>query len=161
MRHIVRLYDLPVLVGASLGGFAALDAAAADPRSISALVLVDVTPDPDPGRVRAFLSRAIDQHPGLALIARPSLVADMLGQADEFRSKLLALELPILLVRGAASPGFRRDDVDRFLELAPHAEIAVVSDAGHLVARDNPAGLLAALRAFLARDDVRRRQAGS
>src|SRR2546426_647046 len=48
---------MPVMVGASLGGFSALFALS-DPaveRKVAGLVLIDVVPDPDPERVRRFL----------------------------------------------------------------------------------------------------------
>jgi pimeloyl-ACP methyl ester carboxylesterase len=145
--------DWPILVGSSLGGFAALLALADDAvqQDAAGLVLVDVTPDPEPKRTRAFL--AATTQPDLA---ENPLVEDILGRADELRAAAAAMRLPVLLVRagqGAVTEG----EVESLRTLIPHLETATVPDAGHLVARDAPEALAAILVDFLSRRAVRER----
>lgn len=125
-----------VVVGASLGGFAAI-VALADPsvaRRVAGLVLVDVVPDPDPGRVRSWLNDRglLDDHAELA--------GDILSSGPELLAQAAALDLPILLVRGGRSP-LGDADADRLLTANPRVTVARVPSAGHLVARDAPAEL--------------------
>ena len=47
-----------------------------------------------------------------------------------------ALKLPTLLVRGQKSDLLTMENVEHFLELAPHAQFADVTGAGHMVAGD-------------------------
>lgn len=125
-----------VLVGASLGGFAALGALA-DPvvaDRVRGLVLVDVVPDPPPAPVRRFLAAR-----GL-LRSRQPLVEDILSRADDLRRITAQLPTPILLVRGETSH-LTDDDAARLLALAPESRVVPVPGAGHLVARDAPRAL--------------------
>src|SRR6266508_2421423 len=77
---MIRREPAPVVVvGASLGGLAAI-AALADPgaaRHIAGLVLVDVVPDPDPPRTRAWLDARGLRHD------RAELVEDILQRGSE------------------------------------------------------------------------------
>lgn len=140
LQVLLTTLDEPaVVVGASLGGFVALLAAAATTPPVAAVALVDVIPDPDPIGVRLFLGEQ----------ANAPLVHEILGRADELRRAASSLRLPVLLVRGGDSPVLADADVDRFLGLVPHAEVATVEGAGHLVARDQPKGLLAVLAPFV------------
>ena len=143
---------VPVVVGASLGGFAAL-LALADPEveaNTAGLVLVDVVPDPDPERTRRFLaSRGMDQLP---------LVNDILGRRDALREIAARLGLPVLAVRAGKREPLSDDDAVRFRTLVPHASVVTVSGAGHLVARDQPERLALALGDFVGSDAVRDRR---
>ncbi|MDQ7809460.1 alpha/beta fold hydrolase [Amycolatopsis sp. A133] len=126
-----------VVVGASLGGLAAI-AALGDPAvraGVAGLVLVDVVPDPDPGRVRRFLAT------GDRLDAHSELVEDILAHVPELRQVTAQLDLPVLLVRGGSGSPVTDDDADRLLRLAPHAAVTRIRGAGHLVARDRPVAL--------------------
>jgi pimeloyl-ACP methyl ester carboxylesterase len=125
-----------VIVGASLGGLAAI-AALADPdtaRRVAGLVLVDVVPGFDPARVRSWLDeRGLrDRH--------PELVADIFAAGPELLATAGALELPILLVRGERSP-LHDVDEDRLRAANPRVTTTHVPGAGHLVASDAPAEL--------------------
>ncbi len=128
VRALVAGEPAPVVVvGASLGGLAAL-AALADPavaRRVAGLVLVDVVPDPDPDLARSWLDEQglRDRY--------PDIVEDVLASGPELRVTAEALELPILLVRGERSP----------LAVAHPLPTVTVPGAGHLVARDAPAEL--------------------
>lgn len=142
----------PVLVGASLGGFAAL-AALGDPAieaEAAGLVLVDVFPDPDPDRVRRFLAPlGMDHSPR---------VDDILSRRDELRAITRRLTLPILAVRAGERTGITDQEAARFRALAPHAHIVTVPGAGHLIAREKPVELAAQIAAFLGSDPVRARR---
>ncbi len=142
---------MPLVVGASLGGFAAL-LALSNPsieRQVAGLVLVDVIPDPDPDRTRRFLAPlGMDQSP---------LVEDILGRRDRLREIAASLTLPVLAIRAGERTGYSDDDADRFARLVPHAAITTVAGAGHLVAKDKPIELAALLAGFLQSDAVRDR----
>ena len=121
-----------VVVGASLGGLAAI-ASLADSRAarhVAGLMLVDVVPDPDPARTRAWLGdRGLD---------RAELVEDILGRGPELLATAAQLDLPILLVRGGPRSPLSDTDVDRFRDANHQVTIMCVPAAGHLVARDAP-----------------------
>jgi pimeloyl-ACP methyl ester carboxylesterase len=145
---------IPVVVGSSLGGFAALSALA-DPNvrnDVAGLVLVDVVPDPDPARVRTFLD-----SDGLNM-SRDFLVDDILGRAASLRAAAESLDLPVLAVRAGSRGALTDEDRDRFLELVPHAAIVSIPGAGHLVARDKPLELAKIIGDFLFEDSVRDRR---
>jgi pimeloyl-ACP methyl ester carboxylesterase len=143
---------MPLVVGASLGGFAAL-LALSNPsveRQVAGLVLVDVVPDPDPDRTRRFLARlGMDQSP---------LVEDILGRGDRLREIAASLTLPVSAIRAGERTEYSDDDADRFARLVPHAAITTVAGAGHLVAKDKPIELAALLASFLQSDAVHDRQ---
>lgn len=152
---MVAQLTMPVVVGASLGGFAALFALAdaAIEANVAGLVLVDVFPDPDPERTRRFLAPlGLDKSP---------LVADILGRRDRLREITRGLSLPILAVRAGGRTGIADTDADRFLQLAPHAGIVSIADAGHLIAKERPVELAAHLLDFLQSDAVRARRRSS
>jgi pimeloyl-ACP methyl ester carboxylesterase len=127
-----------VVVGASLGGLAAM-AALGDSR-VAGLVLVDVVPDLDPDRVRGFLAA------GGLLDGHTAFVDDALGQVPRLRRIVSELDVPVLLVRGGHGSPVTDEDVDRLARLAPHATVTRVPGAGHLVARDQPAALAEAIK---------------
>lgn len=149
---MVARLTMPVVVGASLGGFAALIALAdaATEANVAGLVLVDVVPDPDPERTLRFLAPlGMDKSP---------LVADILGRRDHLREIARGLSLPILAVRAGERTGSADLDADRFLELVPHARIVSVAGAGHLIAKDKPIELAALLSEFQLSNAVRERR---
>lgn len=128
-----------IVVGASLGGLAAI-AALADPAvqaKVSGLVLVDVVPDPEPNGVRRFLAAT-----GM-LDGRVDVVDAILAQADRLRQITAALDVPILLTYGISSP--LAGEIDRFVERTPKATATGIPGAGHLVARDQPVPLAHAI----------------
>lgn len=129
-----------VLVGASLGGLAALAAAAeASPgHRILGLVLVDIVPDPDPVPVWAFLKQE-----GL-LPEAAGLAHDLFARGDELRQAVADFPGHVMLARAGRS-ALTDADLQRFLTYCPEAEVEDFPDATHLVARDVPAALGAAL----------------
>lgn len=146
-----------VVVGASLGGLAAI-VALADPsaaRRVAGLVLVDVVPDPDPRRVRSWLDdRGLRDH-------HVELVEDILDSGPKLLATAATLDLPILLVRGGRSP-LGDADVDRLRTANRRVTTTQVPAAGHLVARDAPAELARIVSAhattWLGADDAIRRR---
>lgn len=149
---MVARLTMPVVVGASLGGFAALFALAdaATEARVAGLVLVDVFPDPDPERTQRFLAPlGMDKLP---------LVADILGRQDRLREITRGLSLPILVIRAGERTGTADTDADRFLALAPHAQIVSVAGAGHLIAKEKPVELAVLLSEFQQFDAVRERR---
>ena len=60
------------------------------------------------------------------------------------------MSCPTLVVRGAESDVFHDEDAERLAGALPDGRWVKVEGAGHTVQGDNPAGLLAALREFLA-----------
>ena len=130
-----------VIVGASLGGLAAV-AALADPAvraRVAGLVLVDVVPCLNPDRVRGFLSAG-------GLLGRfTEIVEDILTQVPRLEQITAELGLPFLLVHGDTGSSLTAEDIDRLTGLAPHAEVRLVPGAGHLIARDHPIALARSL----------------
>jgi hypothetical protein len=126
-----------VVVGASLGGLAAI-AALGDPAvrtRVAGLVLVDVVPNLELHRVRRFLAA------GGKLDAHSEIIDDILAQVPRLRQITAELVLPVLLVRGGSGSTITGDDIDQLLRLVPHATVTRISGAGHLVARDQPVAL--------------------
>jgi len=135
---MIRREPAPVVVvGASLGGLAAI-AALADPRAarhVAGLVLVDLVPDPDPVRTRAWLNaRGLRRD-------RAELVEDILGRGPELLAAATKIDLPILLVRGGPTSPISDAEVDRLRAAHPAITMSRVPAAGHLVARDAPGEL--------------------
>ncbi len=123
-----------VVVGASVGGLAAI-AALADPaaaRRVAGLVLVDVVPDIPPARARSWLD-----YRGLG--GRYTyLVEDILGSGPALLATAGALDVPILLVRAGPGSPLSDADADRLRTAHRCVTLAHVPTAGHLVARDAP-----------------------
>lgn len=63
---------------------------------------------------------------------------------------LEGIRCPTLIVRGAESEIFSTKTLEEMLRVMPQSTSAVVPNAGHLVAGDNPAGFLNVLLEFLA-----------
>ncbi|MGV9817299.1 alpha/beta fold hydrolase [Nocardia xishanensis] len=130
-----------VVVGASLGGLAAM-AALGDPATrerVAGLVLVDCVPDLDPHRIRHFLADI-----GM-LGTYPEFIDDALAHVASLRLAITEFGRPILLVRGGAGSPVTDDDVDRLLDLAPQTTVVRIPGAGHLIAREQPAVLAEAI----------------
>jgi pimeloyl-ACP methyl ester carboxylesterase len=71
-------------------------------------------------------------------------------QTEAHWKALAALPCPTLVVRGAASDILSQDVADRMVdEVIPNARLAVVPQAAHSVATDNPAGFAEAVTAFV------------
>ena len=91
----------------------------------------------------------------------PRFVMGKFGSADETRASVIdphrleaavdALRLPALLVRGRSSDLLSEDGAQDFLARVPHAEVADVAGAGHMVAGDRNEVFNRAILDFLER----------
>lgn len=86
----------------------------------------------------------------------PNFVAPQKGwDLDEINVRLtsavLAVPVPILLVRGSRSEIVSDDGVARFRALLPHAEVSEVAGAHHMVAGDDNDAFVGAILPFLNR----------
>jgi pimeloyl-ACP methyl ester carboxylesterase len=90
----------------------------------------------------------------------PRFVSGRFGSPDETRSTLIdgdrlqraakTLTIPTLLVRGRMSDLLSEEGARELLELAPHAQLADVAGAGHMVAGDRNDAFNGAVVDFLA-----------
>ncbi|MEU0090416.1 alpha/beta hydrolase [Kribbella sp. NPDC006257] len=130
---MIRREPAPVVVvGASLGGLAAIASLGESPQDVAGLILVDVVPDPDAAKVRAWLDvRGLRDH-------RAELVEDIFEHSHELLAAAANLAVPILLVRGGPSSPLGDPEVERFRAANPAVVVTRVPGAGHLVARDAP-----------------------
>jgi len=137
----------PVVVGASIGGLAALLALGEHTRGdlVAGLVLVDVVPDPPSEQTRAWLASST------AGLAEHPLVSDVFTRIPALRRAAAALTRPTLLVRGGPSSPVSDADVERFRSLTPRVDVVRIESAGHLIARDAPAELAKVLLDWLGR----------
>jgi pimeloyl-ACP methyl ester carboxylesterase len=139
-----------VLIGASLGGLAALFALRnpATRECVADLVLVDVVPDLPPQRVRAFLNGLREG------LADTPLVADIMRRSWTLRRVAGELsEIPIVLVWGGRS-FLTEADAQGLIDLAPTSRVETIAQAGHLVAADAPVELARILIGVLGRRRV-------
>jgi len=124
----------PAIVGASLGGLAALIGIGLR-RSVraTALVLVDIAPRIEMSGARRVLSFMAAYPDGFeSLDAASRAIARYLNRDRPPRT----LDLPTLLVRGGLSDVVSQEGADEFLRAAPQARFVDVTDAGHMVAGD-------------------------
>jgi len=179
-----------VLVGASLGGIAALLATGEGPaHRVAGLVLVDIAPSSSPEgaqAIQAFMRAApngfADLEEAVDAVAaylphrpRPRDPAGLMKNlrardgrlhwhwdpgfitvtgedrvADDARLDRAArhVRAPTLLVRGEQSELVRPQDVERLVELIPHAAVVEIPGARHMVAGDQNNAFGAAVLAF-------------
>ncbi|WP_375476506.1 alpha/beta fold hydrolase [uncultured Jatrophihabitans sp.] len=191
-----QLDQRPALVGASMGGIAALMLLGGEPDGglalASALVLVDVTPrleEKGLERIRGFMQSAPDGFASMDeaadavasyLPGRPrprttqGLAHNLRRQADgrwhwhwdprlleqlpdndEARHRMLVaharqVRAPTLLVHGGRSDVVSAAGVRELRELMPHAVVAEIGDARHMVAGDDNDAFTAQIVDFLA-----------
>jgi pimeloyl-ACP methyl ester carboxylesterase len=151
---MLEMMITPIVVGASLGGFAALMALRASEvrKHVAGLILVDVTPDPDPTLVRPFLA-ALGRD-----LVQSALVQDIFDNAATLREAAGALDLPVLLVRAGMHTAMTDAAVERLHSLIPQLQVVTAASASHLIARTAPEALTDIISGFLAADAVRDRR---
>ena len=187
----------PVLVGASLGGVAAILAEGNSDRVVScALVIVDITSQSNAAgiqRIKDFMASGLGGFatleeaadaiaaytPHRKRAANPAGLAKVLrlgadkrwhwhwdprfidrGRAEvpgpEFQAlfevALAHVRVPTLLVRGKLSDVVTEEGVKDFMARVPHAKLADVSGAAHMVAGDQNDVFSSAVIEFLERD---------
>lgn len=162
--------DTPAIVGASLGGWTALDYAIRRPDRVSRLALLapgGVGPARFGGQLRSAVLRASGEwgrrrvaadvagldpvHDREAVDELSSVMAEFTGRTERlpvFADELLArLEMPTLVLCGARDPLVDSlETARRFRKRVPRAEVVVVPGAGHAVAEQADA-----VRDFLTR----------
>ena len=143
-KAMIRNLDRPVVVGASLGGFALMLALEELEADVAGFVLVDVTPAPDPVRARAYLA----PRGGLG---RSPLVEDILSRSTQLSEIVRGLSLPVLLACGGNKSPLDEAGRTEFARICPHADIRVIDNASHLVARDAPRELALLIAKFAKR----------
>ncbi len=77
-------------------------------------------------------------------------IEEVTQRIESYWRDVAAVTCPTLVVRGALSDVFLDDAAERFARALPRGRWGRVENAGHTVQGDNPAGLIAALRPFLA-----------
>jgi pimeloyl-ACP methyl ester carboxylesterase len=194
LRAVLARDERPaVLIGASLGGIAALLVAGEGPKArVKALVLVDIVhraAEEGVGRIQAFMAANRDGFASLDEAAnavagylphrpRPRDPSGLMKNLREREGRLfwhwdpefmtvtaadrgdgdgrleraaMAIAAPTLLVRGGQSEIVSPEDAEAFLQLVPHARLAEVDGAAHMVAGDDNTSFGLAVRDFLAR----------
>jgi non-heme chloroperoxidase len=75
----------------------------------------------------------------------------MMAERTQLAEGLRTVDVPVLLVRGAASDVVSAAGVTRFRDVMPHAEVFDVAAAGHMVAGDSNDAFSGAMLEFLTR----------
>ncbi|WP_329561079.1 alpha/beta fold hydrolase [Kitasatospora sp. NBC_01266] len=101
--------------------------------------------EPDPALVRALVSEALRWTPQ----ACASLLADAAGQ--DYRARLAALALPVLLVHGAKSQVYPTAVGPWLADTIPGAELRLLEESGHLPFLEQPRDFVRTVSDFIAR----------
>ena len=131
---MIHELNKPIVVGGSLGGFALMLALEACEPLVSGLVLVDVTPRPNPEKTRQYLSARGE-------LGSSPLVGNILSQRDRITKIVSKFSVPILFVGAGERSPIDPPARDEFSAMCPHANIKSIDHASHLVARDAPSEL--------------------
>lgn len=162
-----RIPDEIVAVGASMGGYLALELARRAPDRVRSLLLAGARAGADSPERRAFRDETIRmlREDGLAAWSAdaPFGVASGHG-ADDFVRATRALRDrkdagdvvasftgPLLVVAGEQDELLSADEARAIAEAAPDGTVEIVPDAGHIVSRDQPGRFNEILRGFLDR----------
>jgi pimeloyl-ACP methyl ester carboxylesterase len=174
--------DQAAIIGMSLGGWLAADLATIEPRRVSRLVLADAAgvraeiPTPDlftlsPVQLAELLhhgdglrSAAVRDAEGLEndperfeRFLRNRISTAHLGwnpymHDPKLPDRLHRITAPTLILWGEHDRVLPVGYADRWAELLPKAEVAIVKDAGHLPFAEQPAAALRVVRTFLGKE---------
>jgi len=162
-----------IVVGQSLGGYVAMELAAAHPGHVAGLVLCNSSAEPRAVARRAprtvgvyladrvgerYLGRGAPVHAGGPTSApapratngwlfKGGYGAVVTALRTSFLPRLAAYPGPVLLVNGADDPLFRRAE-RTFLAACRDGRLRVIDGAGHLVSSEQPEAFNAAIREF-------------
>jgi pimeloyl-ACP methyl ester carboxylesterase len=162
-----------IVVGQSLGGYVAMELAAAHPGHVAGLVLCNSSAEPRAVARRAprtvgvyladrvgerYLGRGAPVHAGGPTSApapratngwlfKGGYGAVVTALRTSFLPRLAAYPGPVLLVNGADDPLFRRAE-RTFLAACRDGRLRVIEGAGHLVSSEQPEAFNAAIREF-------------
>lgn len=178
---ILESFEGPaVFVGLSMGGYVALQIAAAAPERVKALVLCDTRAEPDANENKIKRAAAIDfvrkngVEPFLGpflkdAVANPKTLDFLHGVAAKSSPEAVMAALAALAARPDAVPGLSKIKVptavligsqDKITPLQyaqtmstriPGAELHIVPDSGHFSNAENPAAFNGSLVSFLRR----------
>ena len=147
-----------VLVGASMGGYVALSMTRQAPERVRGIALVGSRADDDTAERRAFRDELIEKlrsgwrHPdSVASVDNDELIdAQRAIQTRPPAEDVVArFPHPLLVIVGDRDEVVPVDYARSVAELAPRGRLAVVADAGHLVALDRPGEVNALLLDFV------------
>ncbi|MDP3541262.1 MAG: alpha/beta hydrolase [Elusimicrobiota bacterium] len=167
-------------VGLSMGGYVALQIAAAAPERVAGLVLCDTRAEPDANENKAKRAAAIDfvrkngVEPFLGPFLKDAVAAEaalpfLRGVAAKSSSEAVMAALAALAARPDAVPGLSKitaptavlvGSQDKITPLPlseamrsriPGAELHIIPDAGHFTNAENPAAFNDRLLSFLTR----------
>lgn len=136
-----------VLAGASMGGYVAVAMARQAPARVRGIALVGSRADADTDERRAFRDELIDQlrggwrHPdAVDTVPNEELVEAQraIQQRPDASDVVRTFERPLLVVVGDRDEVVPVEYARSVAELAPRGRLAIVQDAGHLVALDQP-----------------------
>ncbi len=162
-----------IVVGQSLGGYVAMELAAAHPGHVAGLVLCNSSAEPRTVARRAprtvgvyladrvgerYLGRGAPVHAGgptsgpapratNGWLFKGGYRAVVTALRTSFLPRLAAYPGPVLLVNGADDPLFRRSE-RTFLAACREGRLRVIEGAGHLVNSEQPEAFNAAIRQF-------------
>ena len=167
-----------IAVGHSMGGKIALAAAIPRPPGLVGLILIATSPPtPEPmteaARLKSLLAfgdraAATDNLAeitagGLSLQLLGACVDDVLrvdrlawdwwlerGSREDISAETTALDLPVLIVAGAADVNLGGEIAERVAKGLPGASLETIADAGHLVPLEQPAAVATAISSFTA-----------
>ncbi|MFI6051069.1 alpha/beta fold hydrolase [Streptomyces violascens] len=156
--RVERLALIDVAPGVDFAGTRRMRAFMAGLRPVAELdtvvdAAIQVSPRADRASVAYRMSTLFRRAPNGDWVPkgdpRPPDFPAILAAIERLAAQLTGL--PVLLVRGGHSRVLSQSTAERLVECLPDGELVVVPDAGHNVQEDNPAALIAALRAFLTR----------
>jgi len=146
---LAQMASRPVVVAASLGGWAATAALGEEGAHLAAgLVLIDAVPDMDFDAACLPSDREGDRpsfDPGFAKAFDPDKAVPRVAGAAEH------IKVPVLFVRGAESELSGVDETNRFLDRFENVEYAEIREAGQMVAAERADMFSATLLDFLER----------
>lgn len=134
-----------ILVGMGLGAAAALTLTLGHPGLVSALVVsgAGARAEDIEGQERwARVARMIRERGGSEGVA---LAAEAMGTRPDLRGALVQIDPPVFVLAGSADRAYPPAAQEELARSLPGAKFAQVDGAGHDIAVDNPAELIAAI----------------
>ena len=153
----------PLLVGNSFGCQVVVDLAAREPSRARGLVLIGPTTDAAnrsaPNQIARWAVSPLVERPSLppivaldATVAGPRRIWSTFRASlrDPIEDKVTAIEVPILVLRGANDPLAPQPWVEHLVARMRRGRLAVIPGGGHALNHSRPAEVAAAVRIHLA-----------
>lgn len=178
-RLLVAAPDRFVAVGFSMGGFVIAAVLEQAPERVQGLAFVSTSPRPDSAEQtlrRRELIGLIDDGRFDEIVDRvlPGIVGPELGALwgrmsrevgstifrrqveaiigrNDFRGTLAAAACPVSVIHGTRDRMVPVERAEEFVQIIPHAELALIDGGGHLVICERPRDVIAPLEALLDR----------